>query len=79
MEVKEVKTKKRYGLRRDGMKDIFAKIKNGEIVTIPVSEINVSALRTAAGRLNTSAGYTKFSVSIDTVTGMVRIINNDKE
>lgn len=75
----KVKTKKRYGLRRDGMKDIFAKIKNGEIVTIPIPDINVSALRTTAGRLNTSAGYTKFSISTDTVTGVVRIINNDKE
>lgn len=68
--------RQKYGLRKDGLKDIFTGIKPGEILSYPLKEVNVSSLRTRAGELNRLAGYTRYSVSIDNVTETVRVINN---
>lgn len=73
--VKKMKRQK-YGLRKDGLKDVFSKIKPGDILSIPLSDAKIPSLRTRAGELNSVAGYTKYSVSVDNVTETVRVINN---
>lgn len=58
------------------MKEAFTGIKAGDIRSYPLDEVNVSSFRTRAGELNRAAGYTKYSVSVDSMTGLVRIMNN---
>lgn len=68
--------RQKYGLRKNGLKDVFSNIKPGDIRSFPLSDVKVPSLRTRAGELNRVAGYTKYSVSIDNVTETVRVINN---
>lgn len=68
--------RKKYGLRRDGLKDIFSRIEPGNILTFSLDDVKVPSLRTKAGELNMQAGYRKYSVSVDSVTKKVRVINN---
>lgn len=58
------------------MKEAFTGIKAGDIRTFRLEDVNVSSFRTRAGELNSAAGYTKYSVSIDSLTGTLRVANN---
>lgn len=62
-----------YKPRKNCLKAIFREIKTGDIRTIPISDVNVSSLRTKAGELNRDAGYSKYRVSVDSLLGVVRI------
>ena len=70
------KKRQKYGLRKGCIKEAFSGIKAGDIRSYPLAEVNVSSFRTRAGELNRVAGYTKYSVSVDNMTGLVRIMNN---
>ena len=68
--------RKKYGLRRGCLKDVFSNIAEGDIKSYPLEDVNVSSFRARAGELNRMAGYTKFSVSVDTLTQTLRVVNN---
>jgi hypothetical protein len=73
--MKTMKRRKKYGLRKGCLKEAFTSIKAGDIRTYPLGEVNVSSFRTRAGELNAIAGYTKYSVSIDSLTQTLRVMN----
>lgn len=70
------KKRQKYGLRKGCMKEAFTDIKAGDIRSFPLEDVNVSSFRTRAGELNTLAGYTKYSVSVDNMTQTLRVMNN---
>ena len=74
--MRTTKKRQKYGLRKGCMKEAFSGIKAGDIRSYPLEEVNVSSFRTRAGELNKAAGYTKYSVSVDNMMGLVRIMNN---
>jgi hypothetical protein len=63
-------------LRKQGLKKAFTDIPVGDIRSFPLEDVNVSSFRARAGELNTAVGYTKFSVSVDTMTQTLRVRNN---
>ena len=74
--MRTTKKRQKYGLRKGCIKEAFSGIKAGDIRSYPLAEVNVSSFRTRAGELNRAAGYTKYSVSVDNMMGLVRIMNN---
>ena len=74
--MKATKKRQKYGLRKGGLKEAFIGIRKGDIRSFPLEDVNVSSFRARAGELNTAVGYTKFSVSVDTMTQTLRVRNN---
>ena len=74
--MKVKKKRQKYGLRSGSTKEAFAGLKPGDIRSFPLEECNWNSYRTRAGELNREAGYTKYSVSVDSLTKTVRIIHN---
>lgn len=74
--MRQTKKRQKYGLRKGGLKDAFTGISKGDIRSFPLEDVNVSSFRARAGELNTAAGYTKYSVSVDNMTQTVRVMNN---
>ena len=68
--------RQKYGLRKDGLKEAFTNIPTGDIRSYPLVDSNVSSFRTRATEWNKKAGYTKYSVSVDMMTGTLRVRNN---
>lgn len=71
-----MKKRQKYGLRKGCLKEAFTGIKPGDIRIYQLDDVNVSSFRTRATELNAEAGYTKYSVSIDSLTGTLRVANN---
>lgn len=74
---KTLKIVKKKGLNGCSLFNEMNKMKPGEIISVPAENVNVPTLRTTAGIINSKAGYTKISVSLDSLTQCVRIVNND--
>ena len=70
------KKRKKYGLRKEGLKQAFVDIPVGDIRSFSLEDVNVSSFRARAGELNIIAGYTKYSVSVDNMTQTLRVKNN---
>ncbi len=72
-----MKVKRQLRKARNGsVREIFESISPGDIKVIPVGEVNISSLRARAGFCNGAAGYTKYTVSLDSLTDVVRIVNH---
>ena len=74
--MKVKKKRQKYGLRCGSTKKAFIDLKPGDIRSFPLEDCNWNSYRTRAGELNREAGYTKYSVSVDSLTKTLRIINN---
>ena len=68
--------RKKHGLKRGDLKEAFSGIKAGGMRTFPIDEVNVASFRSRASQINMVAGHTKYSVSVDKVTGTMRLLNN---
>ncbi len=68
--------RQKYGLRKGCLKEAFSNIEVGDIRSFPLDEVNSTSFRTRAGELNRAAGYTKYSVSVDSLTQTLRVRNN---
>ena len=68
----------KYGEQSRKAVDIFRNIKEGEIQTVPESNVSIESLRTYAGVLNSMAGYTKYSISRDRLLKVIRVIYNER-
>lgn len=73
----EITTKQKKSPLKSGssMRD-FMDMKAGEIREFKLEESNWNSYRTRASELNRKAGYTKYSVSVDRLTKILRIIHN---
>lgn len=55
-------------------------MKDGDIRVFPAIRYNVGSMRTIAAKLNTKAGYTRYSVNDDSkVTNSIRVICSPKD
>lgn len=69
--------RKKYGLRKGCLKDVFSNIGQGEMRTFSMDDYLERSVRQRAVELNREADYIKYSVSIDRLTNTIRVINND--
>lgn len=58
---------------------LFSSMAPGDIKTIPFGKYKLGTLRTKAGALNSLVGYTRYSVSADSLTETIRLICAEKE
>lgn len=70
------KKRQKYGLRKGGLKEAFTNIRVGDIRSFPLEDVNWNSFRTRAAELNRAVGHTKYSVSVDSLTQTLRVINN---